>query len=148
MGSVIQFSRRRRARRIVEKAPADGETRDSIRSLYILIGGFFATALIMCGTVVAALSTTWTDVLVISGVVFVFALVKIVIANLLMYVMIRADRQTADKPVSARAGAALARKPATYRRTPPPPRGGRRAAKPSAGRLAVMARNPLPRAPS
>ena len=145
MGSVIQISRRRPVRRIARPSPTDTEGREAIRSLYILIGGFFATALIMCAAVVAALSNTWTDVLVISSVVFVFALVKIIIANVLMYVMIRADETAEQAPVSAKAGAVFVRKPTPSRRNPP--RGGRRGTKHGAGRLAVMARNAPPRAP-
>jgi hypothetical protein len=145
MGSVIQFSRRP-VRPPAEKAPADAEARESVRSLYILIGGFFATAVLMCGVVVAALSTTWMDVLFISGVVFIFALVKIVIANVLMYVMLRADQET-ETAAPAKAEAVFLRKHAGYLHNPPP-KSGRRRMKPGAGRLAVMARNPLPRAPS
>jgi hypothetical protein len=145
MGSVIQISRRPLVRRIERPSRSDADGGESIRSLYILIGGFLATALIMCAVVVAALSNTWMDVLVISGVVFVFALVKIIIANVLMYMMIRVDETTAAAPVPAKAGAVFVRKPTPSRRNPPG--GGRRGTKPGAGRLAVMAHKPLPRAP-
>lgn len=145
MSSVIQISRRRPVRRIARPSSADADGREAIRSLYIMIGGFFATALLMCAVVVVALSNTWMDVLVISAVVFVFALVKIITADVLMYMMIRADEATAGAPVPAKAGAVFVRKPAPSRRNPP--KGGRRGRKPGAGRLAVMGRNPLPRAP-
>lgn len=146
MGSVVQIGRRRRFRRIARPVEPDGDAREAIRSLYILIGGFFVTALIMCAAVVIALSNTWTDVLLISGVVFVFALVKIILADALMYLLIKEEGKAPPAPVPAKAGAVFVRRPTPSRRNPPP-RGGRRAAKPGAGGVAVMARNQPPRTP-
>jgi hypothetical protein len=77
------------------------ESREAQRSLFILVGSFFVTATVMCAVVVAMVSTTWTDVFIMSAFVLVFALLKIVLANALIYTMLRYDAATADPPARA-----------------------------------------------
>jgi len=100
MGSIIKYARPRplihhpRAKNAVER-----ETREARRSLFILIGSFFVTATVMCAAVVVMVSSTWTDVIIMSAFVLVFALLKIMLANALIYTMLRYDAATADIPV-------------------------------------------------
>jgi len=102
MGSIIRYERplihHPRAKNAVER-----ETREARRSLFILIGSFFVTATVMCAAVVAMVSSTWTDVIIMSAFVLVFALLKIMLANALIYTMLRYDAATADIPVRAEA---------------------------------------------
>lgn len=77
----------------------------------ILMGGFFGTALIMCVAVVIAASTTWRDVMVISFFVFVFALIKILMANALFFALIRYDKDKETVRPEARVGAVFRRAP-------------------------------------
>jgi protein-S-isoprenylcysteine O-methyltransferase Ste14 len=111
MGSIIRYDRplihHPRAKNAVDR-----ETREARRSLFILIGSFFVTATVMCGAVVAMVSSTWTDVIIMSAFVLVFALLKIMLANALIYTMLRYDAATTDVP--ARAGAVR-----SYRRLAP-----------------------------
>jgi len=105
MGSIIRYARPRplihhpRAKNAVER-----ETLEARRSLFILIGSFFVTATIMCAAVVVMVSSTWTDVIIMSAFVLVFALLKIMLANALIYTMLRYDAATANIPVRAGAG--------------------------------------------
>jgi protein-S-isoprenylcysteine O-methyltransferase Ste14 len=104
MGSILKFSRPRPLiRQPRSKIAEEQETREARRSLFILIGSFFVTALVMCAAVVALVSSTWTDVVIMSAFVLVFALLKIVLANVLIYTMLRYDAATAN--VAAPAGA-------------------------------------------
>jgi hypothetical protein len=52
----------------------------------------------MCAAVVAMVSSTWTDVIVMSAFVLVFALLKIVLANALIYTMLRYDAESLKVP--------------------------------------------------
>jgi hypothetical protein len=113
MGSIVKYSRPRPLiRHPRAKVAVEQETREARRSLFILIGSFFVTALVMCATVVALVSSTWTDVIIMSAFVLVFALLKIVLANALIYTMLRYDAATAN--VAAPAGAVR-----SYRRIAP-----------------------------
>jgi hypothetical protein len=103
MGSIVTFARPRPLIRDSKKIEPERESRDARRALFILIGSFSATALVMCVAVVAAVSSTWTDVLVMSAFVLVFALLKIVLANALMFAMLRADSHDRTVVISARA---------------------------------------------
>jgi len=104
MGSIIRFARPRPViRQPRAKVAPDQESDEARRSLIILIGAFFVTAVVMCAAVVAMVSSTWTDVLMMSAFVLVFALLKIALANALIYTMLRYDATTAD--VAARGGA-------------------------------------------
>ncbi len=95
MGSIIRFVRPRPVIRPSRaKTAVQGESREAQRSLFILIGSFFVTALVMCVTVVAIVSSTWTDVVIMSAFVLVFALLKIALANALIYTMLRYDSAT------------------------------------------------------
>jgi hypothetical protein len=104
MGSIIKFARPRPR---IPDAPAkispQRESRETHRSLFVLTGSFFITATVMCAVVVATVSSTWTDVLVMSAFVLVFALLKIVLANALIYTMLRYDAETANAPVRTEA---------------------------------------------
>lgn len=148
MGSVIRFRRHRQPSILLPKRTDDRETRDAIRTLYVFIACFFVTAVVLCGAVVISVSATWTDVLVVSAFVFVFALVKIVFADALMLVMMRADQNTPEpsrvrvpltfrRPVSPRVARAQA--PVHDRRT--------RMLNPDAIRLVSPARTPHPPMP-
>src|SRR5712692_7511738 len=99
MGSIIRFARPSPLIRLPKKVPAEQESREARRSLFILIGSFFVTAVVMCAAVVAMVSSTWTDVIIMSAFVLVFALLKIVLANALIYVMLRYDAETLNAPV-------------------------------------------------
>jgi hypothetical protein len=104
MGSIIRFTRPRPViRQPRAKVPVERESREARRSLFILIGSFFVTATIMCAAVVAMVSSTWTDVLIMSAFVLVFALLKIALANALIYAMLRYDAASVEAPVPARA---------------------------------------------
>lgn len=86
--------------------------------MLILAGAFGATAIVMSAAVIAALSKTWTDVLVMGAFIFVVALAKIVLADVLFYVMIRSDA-AAEAAIEAKAKrGAVFRRPM---RTPPRP---------------------------
>jgi hypothetical protein len=82
------------------RTSVEQEAREARRSLLILIGSFFVTATVMCGVVVAVASSTWTDVVIMSAFVLVFALLKIALANALIYTMLRYD-ETAKVPLQA-----------------------------------------------
>ena len=124
MGSIIRFARPRPVIRQPRAKVADErESAEARRSLMILIGSFFITAIVMCAAVVAMVSTTWTDVLIMSAFVLVFALLKIVLADALIYAMLRYDATSATAAADARAIRTY-RKFAPIRQ--PPPRGGRR----------------------
>ena len=104
MGKIIRYARPRPLIRHPQaKGAVQRETREAYRSLFILIGSFFVTAIVMCAAVVVMVSNTWTDVIIMSAFVLVFALLKIMLANALIYTMLRYDAATADVP--ARAGA-------------------------------------------
>src|SRR5215472_14664998 len=97
MGSTIRFLRPRpRIRHPQPKIAVDRETHEARRSLFILIGSFFLTATAMCAAVVVMVSHTWTDVIIMSAFVLVFALLKIVLANALIYTMLRYDAATTN----------------------------------------------------
>ena len=119
MGTTVRFER---PRQLISKHPhtkdaqnrnkggqgartaLEHETREASRSLLILTSAFLVTATVMCGAVVAAVSSTWSDVIIMSAFVLVFALLKIVLANALIYTMLRYDAATANIPVRAGAG--------------------------------------------
>lgn len=124
MGSIIRFARPRPViRQPRAKIDAERESREAQRSLLILIGSFFITAIVMCAAVVAMVSSTWTDVLMMSAFVLVFALLKIVLADALIYTMLRYDAATAK--ATAETGAVGSyRTFAPIRK--PPARGARR----------------------
>jgi uncharacterized membrane protein len=122
MGSIVRLARPRPViRHPRSKVAVEQESREAQRSLFILIGSFFVTALVMCASVVAMVSSTWTDVIIMSAFVLVFALLKIVLANALIFAMLRYDATNADPPVGSRAIAryrrfALIRQPPGSRR--------------------------------
>jgi hypothetical protein len=100
MGSIIKYERPRPLiRQPRGKIAAEQETREARRSLFILIGSFFVTATVMCAAVVVMVSSTWTDVMIMSAFVLVFALLKIVLANALIYTMLRYDAATTNVAV-------------------------------------------------
>jgi hypothetical protein len=102
MGSIIRFARPRPLiRHPRAKIAEEQETLEARRSLFILIGSFFITATVMCAAVVVMVSNTWTDVVIMSAFVLVFALLKIVLANALIYTMLRYDARTANVPLQA-----------------------------------------------
>jgi protein-S-isoprenylcysteine O-methyltransferase Ste14 len=110
MGSIVRFERPRpviRHRRA--KIAEEHESREARHSLFILIGAFFVTATVMCVVVVAMVSSTWTDVLLMSAFVLVFALLKIVLANALIYTMLRYDETSVDVNARSRALASYPR---------------------------------------
>ena len=97
MGSVIRFARPRPLiRHAAAKSSVSAETREARRSLFILTGSFLVIAIVMCATVVVTVSSTWTDVIIMSAFVIVFALLKIVLANALIYTMLSYDAATAE----------------------------------------------------
>jgi hypothetical protein len=124
MASIIKFNRRRpvihhqRAKVLVER-----ESREARRSLFILIGSFFVTATVMCAAVVVMVSSTWTDMVLMSAFVLVFALLKIVLADALIYTMLRYDEASTNVP--GQAGAIRSYPPRAPIRQPPV-KGGRR----------------------
>jgi len=100
MASIVKFARPRPViRHPGPKVALEHESREARRSLFILIGSFFITATVMCAAVVAMVSSTWTDVLIMSAFVLVFALLKIGLANALIYAMLRYDATMADAPL-------------------------------------------------
>src|SRR6516162_539565 len=98
MGSIVRFARPRPVIRHSHSrgVPVERESIAARRSLFILIGSFFITSVVMCAVVVAMVARTWTGVLVMSAFVLVFALLKIVLADALIYAMLRYDATTAD----------------------------------------------------
>ncbi|MBV8772661.1 MAG: hypothetical protein JO166_10095 [Deltaproteobacteria bacterium] len=124
MGSIIRFAR---PRPVIHppraKIDAERESREVRRSLLILISSFFITAIVMCAAVVAMVASTWTDVLLMSAFVLVFALLKIVLADALIYAMLRYDAATAN--ATAEAGAIRSYRTFAPIRQPPA-RGARR----------------------
>jgi hypothetical protein len=124
MGSIVRFARPRPViRQSRAKVEGERESQQTRRSLFILIGSFFVTATVMCAVVVAMVSSTWTDVLMMSAFVLVFALLKIALANALIYTMLRYDATTADAP--AQAGAIDAYSRFSSIRQPPRVKGGK-----------------------
>ncbi|HJU11551.1 MAG TPA: hypothetical protein VJ728_11775 [Candidatus Binataceae bacterium] len=100
MGTTIKLSRPRaviRHSRI--KSTPEQESLEARRSLFILVGSFFVTAVVMCVVVVAMVASTWTGVIIMSAFVLVFALLKIVLADALIYAMLRYDATCVDVPV-------------------------------------------------
>lgn len=102
MGSIVRFARPRPVIRHPRPIPVERESAAARRSLYILIGSFFITAVVMCAVVVAMVASTWTDVILMSAFVVVFALLKIVLADALIYTMLRYDSATAEVPIATR----------------------------------------------
>jgi protein-S-isoprenylcysteine O-methyltransferase Ste14 len=141
MGSIVTFARPRPLIRLPKKVEDERESREARQALFILTGAFFATALVMCVVVVVMVSTTWTDVLVMSAFVLVFALLKIVLANALMFAMLRADSNHRPAPVLART-TEWRRLPLTWRH--PIPKSGPRKARTGALRLAGGHTQPAP----
>jgi hypothetical protein len=141
MASVIRFARRPPLIRFAPKVSPEGDSREAIRSMYVLIGSFFVTAVAMCIAVVAVVSKNWTDVLIMSAFVLVFAVLKIGLANALMYVMLRFD--DASDTAAARA---VEQPPSTFRRPPQPKNAQKRGSKISPLRLAPA--HPQPGAPA
>ena len=119
MSTIIRYARPRPLIRHPQaKSAVQRETREAHRSLFILIGSFFVTAMVMCAAVVVMVSNTWTDVIIMSAFVLVFALLKIMLANALIYTMLRYDAATGDIPV--RTGAVRGyRRFTPIRRAPP-----------------------------
>jgi hypothetical protein len=97
MGSIVKYARPRPLiRQPRAKITAEQEAHEARRSLFIFVSSFFVTALVMCAVVVAMVSNTWTDVIIMSAFVLVFALLKIVLANALIYTMLSYDAATAN----------------------------------------------------
>lgn len=103
MGSIVKFARPRPVIRQARRVPVEHESIAAQRSLFILIGSFFITAVVMCAAVVAMVASTWTDVLIMSAFVLVFALLKIVLADALIYTMLRYDAATVEGSTESRA---------------------------------------------
>ena len=150
MGSIVQLKRRTPVRRDWRKAaPVDPEARQSANSLFILIAAFGVTAIAMSVAVVVVASNTWTDVLVMSAFVFVFALAKIGLANALFYVMIKSDAATEEAiATKAKAGSVFRR---TFRTPPrpgfnPPGTRPRNLGKTTGGKIASISSRPRPSA--
>jgi len=102
MGSIVRYARPRPLiRHPLTTNALERESGEARRSLFILVGSFFVTAMVMCAAVVATASSTWTDVIVMSAFVLVFALLKIVLANALIYTMLRYDAATPEVPLPA-----------------------------------------------
>ena len=100
MGTTIRFSRPRPViRHARTKSTPEQESLEARRSLFILVGSFFVTAVVMCVVVVAMVASTWTGVIIMSAFVLVFALLKIVLADALIYAMLRYDATCVDVPV-------------------------------------------------
>jgi hypothetical protein len=116
MGSIIRFAHPRPQIRLPGKPSTERESREANRALFILIGSFFGTALLMCVVVVVMVSKTWADLVMISTFVFVFALLKVGLANALIYAMVRFDSAYAGPPTRDRAVSRF-RSP-TYRQPP------------------------------
>ncbi|MGH7932532.1 MAG: hypothetical protein ACREQN_05125 [Candidatus Binataceae bacterium] len=112
---------------------------------------FSATAVAMSVAVVIAISSTWADVLMMTVVVVVFALLKVALADAALWVILRADDES-EKAAAAKAAQA-AEDAMPVRRPPlerparplgPPPKPLRKAI---ATRLALLAGKPLDRRP-
>jgi hypothetical protein len=100
MGSIIRYARPH-PRRPPVKISAEQETLEARRSLFILTSSFLVVATVMCAAVVVMVARTWTGIIIMSAFVLVFALLKIVLANALIFAMLRYDAATADVPVRA-----------------------------------------------
>jgi hypothetical protein len=110
MGSIVKLKHPRPfLRHARTKAPAEQELLEARRSVFILTSSFLVAATVMCVAVVAIMSSTWTDVMIMSAFVLVFALLKIVLANTLIYTMLRYDAEHANVPLQAGAGASYRR---------------------------------------
>jgi hypothetical protein len=151
MGSVVQLSHHRPVRRNWQKPAPEAEAGEAATSLWILVGTFGVTAIVMSAVVVAVASNTWTDVLVMSAFVIVFALSKIALANALFYVMMRSDAAAEASAMAAKgkAGAVFRRPPPTYPRSTLKSAAAR--SKPATGgraKLTLIAKKPPPRSPT
>jgi hypothetical protein len=148
MGSVVQLSHRP-ARRNWQKPAPDAEADEATKSLRILVGTFGVTAIVMSAVVVAVASNTWTDVMVMSAFVIVFALTKIALADALFYVMIRSDAAAEASALAAKTGAVFRRPPPMYPRPGLKPAGARsKAATGGRAKLTLLAKKPPPRGPA
>ena len=95
MGSIVKLKHPHPLLRHARtKASAEPELLEARRSLFILTSSFFIAATVMCAAVVTIVSSTWTDVIIMSAFVLIFALLKIVLANALIYTMLRYDAET------------------------------------------------------
>jgi hypothetical protein len=150
MGSIVQLNHRP-ARRNWQKPAPDAEAKEAATSLWILIGTFAVTAIVMSGVVVAVASNTWTDVMVMSAFVIVFALSKIALANVLFYVMMRSDAavEASAQATKAKTGVVFRRPPRTYLRAALKPAATRsKAATGGRAKLTLLAKKPPPRSPT
>jgi hypothetical protein len=149
MGSLVQLSRQRTVRRQSQNSRDDAESRESAKSLLVLVAVFSGTAIAMSVAVIIAASNTWADVTLIASFVLVFALTKIVLANALFYAMTRYDETREKAVVKARPGAIFRRiPPPRYRKVATAAKQGRQTTGTSGPvRLAVLTRNQSPRAP-
>ncbi|MGH8012182.1 MAG: hypothetical protein ACREQ4_06775 [Candidatus Binataceae bacterium] len=86
----------------------------------ILIAAFTVTAVAMSVVVVAEVSNTWADVLLMSVVVLVFALLKIGLADVAFWVMLRADDETEKAMAKAAEEKAAEEEDTPPVRRPPP----------------------------
>lgn len=110
MGSVVSIRRppviRHQWQRV--KKP---EQPESLAPLAVYVGSFFTIAIAMAIAVVLCLSNTWAEALPLIGLVFVIALAKIILADVLFYIMVRSDRdaEAVQAEKAAKAGAVLKR---------------------------------------
>jgi hypothetical protein len=148
MGSIVQLNHRPARRNWQQPAP-NAEAKEAASSLWILIGTFAVTAIVMSGVVVAVASNTWTDVMVMSAFVIVFALSKIALANAVFYAMLRSDAAVEASAMAAKAktGVVFRRQQRTYPRAAVKQAAQSKAAT-RGGRLTLLARKPPPRSPT
>lgn len=95
-------------------ALAQARERQEALSVRILLWGFLTTAVVLCAIVATALAKTWLELLIFSGILVIFVLTKIFLANALFYMMMHYDTDGHAAP------------PAPARRNVLPFRGGRR----------------------
>jgi hypothetical protein len=124
MGTIVRFARPRPLIRQPQAQIAiERESREARRSLFILMGAFLVTAIVICAAVVAMVATTWREVLIMAAFVLVFALTKIILADALIYAMLRYDAASAEAPLPAgpvggyRKSRSIRQPPAVNRRT-------------------------------
>lgn len=97
MGNVIEIRRYLPKDRLAAAADESRE-RNEARSVRIALWGFLLTAVGLCAMVALALAKTWTELLIFSGILVIFALTKIFLANALFYMMMHYDKDARSQP--------------------------------------------------
>lgn len=106
MGDLIEIRRYLPKERLAAAAD-EARERAEARSVKILLWGFLIGAIGLCAIVAVVLSKSWTELFIFSGILVIFALTKIFLANALFYIMLHYDQDARSQPVAPHKRAVL-----------------------------------------